>query len=175
MDDVDMAHADRSDRMRVVVTACVVALAASAPGCGVRALDRETRSPRVIAAGCPAVMPGTSNATEDFADMLVWEARTYISTDAGVLPAGSSPGPARPGSEVGEVTCSMVDGPLSGVSERLVNLPWPDGTATALSQGTAIYAVRGMPTKCVLAAHRDGSLVTYVAIDINDRSWPPLC
>jgi hypothetical protein len=172
MDDVDMAHADRSDRTRVVVTACVVALAVGAAGCGVWALDREARSPRVIAAGCPAVMPGTKNATEDFADMLVWQARTYIGTDAGVLPAGSSPGPARPGSEVGEVTCSTVDGPLS---ERLVNLPWPDGTATALSQGTAIYAVRGMPTKCVLAAHRDGSLVTYVAIDTNDSSWPPLC
>lgn len=92
-----------------------------------------------------------------------------------MLLADSSPAPVRPGSAVGEVTCSMVDGPLSGVGERLVNLPWPDGTATALSQGTAIYAVRGMPTECLLAARRDGSLVSYVAIDTNDSSWPPLC
>ena len=73
------------------------------------------------------------------------------------------------------MTCSLVDGPLAGVNERLANLPWPDGTATALSQGAAIYAVVGQPTKCVLAARRDGNLGSYVAIDTSDNSWPPLC
>lgn len=167
-----MAHVDRPHRIRAVVSACAaVALAVSATGCSLR----QDRSPRVITAGCPAVMPGTSKANEDFADMFVWGPRTYISTDAGVLPAGSSPGPVRSNSKVGEVTCSLVDGPLSGVSERLVNPPWPDGTATGLSQGTAIYAVRGMPTECALAARRDGSLVLYLAVDTRDNSWPPLC
>lgn len=71
------------------------------------------------------------------------------------------------GSKVGEVTCSLVDGPLSSVGERLVNPPWPDGTATGLSQGTAIYAVRGTPPRCRLAAQRDGRLVSNVAIDTS--------
>lgn len=107
--------------------------------------------------------------------MFVWGARTYINADSREPPAGSSPAPVRAGSRVGAVTCSMVDGPLSGVNERLASLPWPDGTATALSQGTAIYAVRGQPIDCVLAADRKGSLVSYLAIDTDDNSWPPLC
>lgn len=166
-----MTHADRPDRIRAIALACSMALVVGAAGCG----GSEPRSPRVLSDGCPAVMPGTSNANEDFADMFIWRARAYISTGAGVLPAESSPGPVGPGSEVGRVTCSLVDGPLSGVSERLANLPWPDGTATALSQGTAIYAVRGMPPECVLTVRREDSLNSYVATDINDNNWPPLC
>lgn len=145
-------------------------LAVSVVGCGV-----EARSPRVIAADCPAVMPGTNNANEDFADMFVWKGQTYISADSGVPPAGSSPSPVEPGSKVGEVTCSLVDGPLSSVSERLVNPPWPDGTATGLPQGTAIYAVHGAPPRCRLAAPLDGRVVSYLAIDTIDSSWPLLC
>jgi hypothetical protein len=166
-----MGHTRSRDRIRGVAFPCLVALVVGATGCGAS----EPRSPRTVTASCPAVMPGTSNANEDFADMLVWGTRAYISTDAGVLPPASSPGPLRAGSEVGRVTCSLVDGPLAGVRERVANLPWPDGTATGLSQGAAIYAVRGKPTECVLAARRHGSLVSYVAIDTSDNSWPPLC
>jgi hypothetical protein len=170
-DHVGMSHADRRDRIRAIAVAGSVVLAVCTTGCGAL----EPRAPRVLTAGCPAVVPGTSNANEDYADMLVWDTRTYISTGAGVFPAESSPGPVRTGSEVGRVTCSLVDGPLAGINERLVNLPWPDGTATALSQGAAMYAVPGEPTKCALVARRDGNLVSYVAIDTNDNRWPPLC
>lgn len=170
-----MGHTDRSIRIRTVAVACVVVLTLIAAVCGVWALNRQARSPRVIAAGCPAVMPGTNNANEDFADMFVWQARTYISTGTGVQPARPLPDPVRLDSPVGKVTCSLLDPPMSTVNERLVNLPWPDGTATALWNGTAIYAVHGVAPECALAARRDGSLVSYVAIDTDDSSWLPLC
>ena len=170
-----MGHSDRYDRIRSVVVSCVVVLAVLGAGLGVWAFNRHARLPRIITADCPAVMPGTNNANEDFADMFVWQARTYISSDTGVQPAAPLPDPIQRGRRVGQITCSLTDPPMSTVRERIANLPWPDGTATGLPNGTTIYAVRGITTGCALTAERDGGLVSYVAIDTRDNSWPAFC
>ena len=80
---------------------------------------------------CPARLTGTSSATQDFADLLVWQGRTYVHVEQGPDVTG--------GDEVGRITCSVgdIDNP-EGLG--LESLPWPDGTATTLPRGTVLRA-----------------------------------
>jgi hypothetical protein len=128
----------------------------------------EPAAPIVLRAGCPAVLPGTSSALDDYADLVVWQGRSY-------LQAADPPGPAglRLGPVVTTVGCSLAD-PSATEGQRVAPGPWPDGTATGLPTGTRIHAVRGRDPSCLLAVARDPEVVAYVAVDLAGDGGP-LC
>jgi hypothetical protein len=156
------------------LAAGLVLLAVAAVWAGVD--DPAPAAPRVLQAGCPAVLPGTSNALDDYADLVVWQGRSYLTAD-GVPgePAAHSPVPAtlRRGPAVTTVGCSLGDASVTD-GQRLAPGPWPDGTATGLPSGTTLFALRGADPACVLGAERDSEVVAYVAVDL-EGDWTPLC
>jgi hypothetical protein len=165
------------DRLGAACVAAGLTLAvAAALGAGADGTDRSAGPPAVGRPGCPAVLPGTSNALDDYADLVVWQGRSYLSSSQ--VPerpvAGSPlPDPIRLDREVTTVGCSLSDPATTG-GERLAPGPWPDGTATALPVGAALRAVRGVDPSCVLGVEHRGEVVAYVAVDL-DGDWRPLC
>ncbi len=122
------------------------------------------------------MLPRTSNALDDYADLLVWQRRTYVAADQmPEEPTKVSPVPdrIRLDRKVTAIGCSLSDPAATG-GRRIAPGPWPDGTATALASGTAVYAVGGIDSACVLASERETEVVAYVAVDI-DGDWSPLC
>jgi hypothetical protein len=85
--------------------------------------------PVVVDPACPALVRGTTDAAEDFADVVTWAGRTYVEVDDGpdwVL-----------GDSAGTVTCSIgeMDNPNGW---RVAPGAGPDGTATRLPRGTVL-------------------------------------
>ena len=158
------------------ILAGLALLVVAAVWAGVAEEGEEPGPPTVLRAGCPAVLPGTSNALDDYADMVVWQGRSYL--QAGQVPqepTADSPVPAtlRLGAVVTTVDCSLTDRSVAD-GQRLAPGPWPDRTATVLPSGTTLSAVRGADPACVLGTRRGADVVAYVAIDL-DGDWSPLC
>lgn len=131
-------------------------------------------APVTVKAGCPRVLPGTSNANEDFFDEFVWQARIYVEVGSASPPRRGLPAPLRLGQRVTTVTCGLNDPPMAGVGKRLEPLPWPDGTATGLPTGTPIYAVQTVAPSCLLAVEQARKVTPYVAVDL-EGDGNPLC
>ena len=132
-------------------------LAAAAAVLSLTGAPGETAAaPTVLRPGCPAVVPGSSSALDDYADLFVWQGRSYVSAD-GVPPEPGAvspvPDPLRPGGQVTAIGCSLTDQASTG-GQHIAPGPWPDGTATGLTTGTAVHAVRGVDPGCVLAVAR---------------------
>ena len=130
----------------------------------------QTGPPAVVKAGCPAVLPGTSDALDDYADMVVWQQRTYV-RDEGRY-GSAVPAEIRLGRPVTTIGCSLAD-PSSTEGNRVAPGPWPDGTATGLDRGTPMYAVHGTRPFCLLGVKQHTEVIVYVAVDFDDNA--PLC
>ncbi|WP_375431590.1 hypothetical protein [uncultured Friedmanniella sp.] len=122
---------------------------------------------------CPALRPGTSNATADYVETFRWNDQTYITSNNLAEPRKAG----KLGRPVTTVTCSIAE--LTADNGNLVeNGPWPNGTATFLPTGTQVYAIQGVPTRCELGVRdtsntADGSVKLFVAVRQPD--WKPLC
>lgn len=114
--------------MLVVLAVVLVALGAVGVSSVYRYAHREV--PVAGDPACPALLTNTSNAAEDFADVVTWAGRTYVRADDGPDWALSD--------VTGVVGCSIgeMDNP-SGL--RVADGPWPDGTATRLPRGTELH------------------------------------
>ena len=117
-------------------------------------------TPTVIKKGCPAVLPRTDNANEDFADEFVWQQRHYISGFDTTAAAE-----VHLGAPVLTITCSLAD-PSSTNGHRVAYVPWPDGTATGLDIGTIVYAVDGHDPACLLGVEVNGRPEPYSVWDL---------
>lgn len=145
----------------VVVLAVVLAAGAVTTGWLVR---RPGPVPPggVTTPGCPSLLPGTLDAVQDFADLVVWRGRTYVS---------GSDKDADVGTQLGTVTCSIeqMDNPDHW---RIGPTPWPDGTATGLVNGTPLYVATGYePGRALVARTADGDRLYCAA----DDSLVPTC
>lgn len=122
---------------------------------------------------CPALLPGTSNGLDDYADMLVWQQRTYVADRE--LP-GVNLAHAKLGGRVTTITCNVYEWSAQNGGLRAAPGPWPDGTATGLEVGTPVHRVRGVKTECALGARNsDGDLRVFVAVDFDREGMPALC
>jgi len=126
-------------------------------------------------ATCPAVLPGTSNAAADYAELLRWNDQTYItSNNLDVLQRG----PGKLGPKVTTITCSIAE--LTAANRNLVaDGPWPNGTATFLPAGTAVFAIQGIDTRCQLGvrdATRDqDDNPAKIFTAVHEPDWEPIC
>jgi hypothetical protein len=138
----------RRRRLVVLVLAAVVVLAAAVVG----VWFTQRQLPVVVDATCPALLTNTSNASEDFADVVTWRGRTYVAVEDG-------PDWAQ-GDTAGAVTCSIgeMDNPEGW---RVAPGAWPDGTATRLPGGTVLHLVGDR----ALAADESGALTLYCETD----------
>lgn len=95
--------------------------------------------------GCPA--PQTDPwqfVTVEWMPLLVADGRTYVGREGH---AGLTPG-----AEVTRVACDIVE--ISGGGQAIVPEPWPDGSSTALLEGTPVHEVAGAPRECYLMAEQ---------------------
>lgn len=104
-DDEEVMSANRAGRLASAVVGLVAVAAVT--GCGV---EDEPEARRQVVRNCPSVIPGSNNATQDFAALLVWDGRTYVE-DSALPSAQAQRGPLEAGPSVGTVTCSLVDPP----------------------------------------------------------------
>ena len=116
-----------------------------------------TRSP-VAGPDCPptSTRHGGGITTIDYVDFVQANGRNYIA-DLHRVPAISQ---ADLGPRVLTVRCSF-----SQLNDRTgASTPTPrDGDAAFLAPGTPVYAIRGWPPNCRLAARHDGRLHVYLA------------
>lgn len=76
------------------------------------------------------------------------------------------------GSVVAHIQCSMATYPDTHAPPS----HWANDTATGLTAGTPLYAIKGFSPRCRLAANVVGHLHAYVAIKSNEPgSVPPGC
>jgi hypothetical protein len=149
--------------------AAVVAVAAavltgctgnSAPTSGSPATSSPpSTSPSAFAADCPDVTaPDGSFAAIDYVDFVHAFGRQYVARNLGRNTA--SAGPVDLGRVVLRSKCSF-----SALNDRTHKSPGEprDGDTGFLPPGTPIYALRGRPTACVLAAEQDGHVLVYLA------------
>ncbi|SDS62943.1 hypothetical protein [Microlunatus soli] len=170
----------RSLPRRAIVLIMVGALVVAGPAAFFAWLTfsrlREFTERAVIAPGCPAVLVGSNNAAEDFADMVTWQGRFYVRTEW----AAGYPESVRQivkdvvlDDRVATVNCSLADR-SSTDGQMIAPGPWPDGTATGLPKGTVLHALRGVDTSCALGALTDSRPRAYVAVDVAG-DWTPFC
>lgn len=113
---------------------------------------------RPMSADCPKLSAarGLSFAAVDYVDFLQANGRNYI--------AGLHRVPPVTGADIGArvlwVRCSF-----SKLNEATGQVPPKprDGDAAFLAPGTAVYAIRGWPPACRLAASHDGRLYVYLS------------
>jgi hypothetical protein len=121
----------------------------------------------MAADGCPAVpTTGPGKALVDYVDFIVIGTTTYL-TNRDVVER----------SDLGEVVmrsrCSFRE--LNDRTGRITP-PAQDGDTGFLPPGTPVYAVRGWPTACRVAAEHDGRLQFYLAQQSGgDRARPVDC
>ncbi|GAA3040838.1 hypothetical protein GCM10010464_00530 [Pseudonocardia yunnanensis] len=121
----------------------------------------------MVTDGCPAVpTTGTDMAMVDYVDFIVIGTTTYLSSRDVVER-----------SDLGEVVmrsrCSFRE--LNDRTGRMTP-PAQNGDTGFLPPGTPVYAVRGWPIACRVAAENDGRLQFYLAQQSGgDRSRPVDC
>src|SRR3954447_26392262 len=105
----------------------------------------------------PTVTPkGGAYATVDYVDFVQANGRNYIAGLTRVPPLGSTDLGAR----VLTVRCSFSD--LNDRTGKMAPSP-RDGDAAFLTPGTPVYAIRGWPPNCRLAAREHGQLRVFLA------------
>ena len=111
---------------------------------------RHRQAPVVVDAACPPLLPGTSNATDDYGDTVQWAGRVWWRTE-GRTKADSNP--------VGEVTCSIGD--IPNENGWKIAPGWADGVATVLPRGTRLSSPSEDRAGEALAASTPGGDVLY--------------
>lgn len=122
---------------------------------------RQRRAPVVVDAACPALLPGTSDATDDYGDVVEWRGQTLWRSEQRTTA----------GEQVGVVGCSVTSMPNPD-GLRVSQLPWPDGTATVLDRGTTLHLPqedRGGPA--LVARTADGDVLYCPDVE----NGPPAC
>lgn len=115
----------RRRRLVLIVVAAVLVLSGASV-----ALWLGHRQVRVVVdPACPPLLTHTDDRTQDFADVVTWEGRTYVRAEHGP--------DLEPTEDVGVVTC-LVGAMRNPEGWRLAPGPWPDGTATRLPEGTVL-------------------------------------
>lgn len=123
---------------------------------------------------CPALIPGTSNATVDYADAFRWDSHLYVVSDT----LNSDPTYRALGPQVTTITCSIRELTADN-GNQVQDGPWPDGTATFLPTGTPVLTVQGVEPRCELAVrttdrdHDTAALKIFIAV--QEPGWEPLC
>jgi hypothetical protein len=148
-------------RMWAVSAAAIAALA----GCGSQA-PAGAGDPTPTHPACPegsAYPPGTAAAV-DYIDSI-----RHDSVDYEYLPTVRVTA-AQIGSVVTRIRCSMSTYPDTHAPPS----HWADDTATALSAGTPVHAVKGFSPHCRLAAYFDRHPRTYVAMKSTKHGPVPL-
>jgi hypothetical protein len=150
--------------MNVMVRMCAVSAAviAALAGCGSQ-VQVAVGHPTPTRAACPegsAYPPGTAGEV-DYIDS-IWHDSVSYDYFPGVRTTTS-----QVGSVVTRIQCSMATYPdTHAPPSRLA-----DNTATALSAGTPVHAVKGFSARCRLAAYVAGHPRTYVAVN-NTQHGP---
>ncbi len=120
---------------------------------------------------CPAVhRPAAGGAVMvDYVDFFQMGGQQYISgLGAGTIVASTKIGP-----EMFQVRCSFRQ--LNDATRAPTGAP-RDGDSAFLTAGTPVYAVRGWPPRCRLAAIHDGQLHLYLAyVDTGLHTEPAPC
>ena len=111
---------------------------------------RQRRAPVVVDAACPALLPGTSDATDDYGDVVRWSGRTWWRTE-GRTKADTN--------LVGVVTCSLGD--LPNENGWRIAPEWSDGVATVLPRGTELHTASEDRAREALVARTSGGDVLY--------------
>lgn len=119
------------------------------------------RQPVVVDAACPALLPGTSNATEDFGDVVAWQGQVLWRTEERT----------GAGEQVGVVGCTVVSMPNPD-GLRVAPLPWLDGTSTVLPRGTTLHQPREARSGPALVARTSDGDVLYCR---DVENGPPTC
>jgi hypothetical protein len=150
--------------MNVIVRMCAASAAviAALAGCGSQ-VQIGAAHPSPTRPACPegsAYPPGTAGEV-DYIDTIWHDSVSYD-----YLPSVRTT-TSQIGSVVTRIQCSMATYPdTHAPPSRLA-----DNTATALSAGTPVHAVRGFSPRCRLAAYVAGHPRTYVAVN-NTQHGP---
>ena len=150
--------------MNVMVRMCAVSAAviAALAGCGSQ-VQIAAGHPTPTHRACPegsAYPPGTAGEV-DYTDSIWHDSVSYA-----YLPSVHTT-TSQIGSVVTRIQCSMATYPdTHAPPSRLA-----DNTATALSAGTPVHAVKGFSPRCRLAAYVAGHPRTYVAVN-NTQHGP---
>ncbi len=146
-------------RMYVVSAAVIAALA----GCGSEAQGGAAGHPTPTHPACPegsAYPPGTAGAV-DYTDSIWHDSVSYEYLPSVHVTA------AQIGSVLTRIQCSMATYPDTHAPPSYL----ANDTATALSAGTPVHAVKGFSPRCRLAAYVAGKPRTYVAVN-NTKHGP---
>jgi len=152
--------------MNAKVRMCAVSAAviAALVGCGSQVHGGAAVPPPTRPA-CPegsAYPPGTRGEV-DYTDSIWHDSVSY-----GYLP-GVRIAASQIGAVVTRIRCSMATYPDTHAPPSYQ----ADDTATALSAGTPVYAVKGFSPRCRLAAYVAGQLRAYVAVNDTERGPVP--
>lgn len=148
-------------RMCAVFTAVIAALVGCGSGAPVGAAGPTTPT----RAACPegsAYPPGTRGEV-DYTDS-IWHGSVSYEYLPGVRVTASQFGPV-----ITRIRCSMATYP----DTHALPSHWADDTATALSAGTPVHAVKGFSPRCRLAAYVAGRPRAYIAMNRTERGPAP--
>ena len=148
-------------RMCAVSAAVIAALA----GCGSGAPGGAAGHATPARAACPegsAYPPGTRGEV-DYTDSIWHDSVSYEYLPSVPITASQT------GSVVTRIRCSMATYP----DTHTLPSHWADDTATALSAGTPVHAVKGFSPRCRLAVYVAGRPRAYVAMNNAKRSPGP--
>jgi len=150
--------------MNVKVRMCAVSAAviAALVGCGSQA-HVGAGDPTPTRPACPegsAYPPGTAGEV-DYIDSIWHDSVSYEYFPNVRITA------SQIGSVVTRIQCSMATYPDTQAPPS----HWADDTATGLSAGTPVHAVKGFSPRCRLAAYVAGHPHTYVAVN-NTKHGP---
>jgi hypothetical protein len=122
---------------------------------------------------CPSLLPGTSDALDDYFDMIIWERRKYVADQK--LP-GEDLTRAQLGDRITTITCNVYEWSAKNGGLRAAPGSWPDGTATGVQVGTPVHELRGVKAECALGTRNsDGDLRVFVAVDLDSEDISALC
>jgi len=151
------------DATRLARRAVSAAVIAALAGCGSQA-HGGTVDPPAMRPACPegsAFPPGTHGEV-DYIDSIRHDSVNYEYLPSVPITA------SQVGSVVTRIRCSMATYPDTHAPPS----HWADDTATGLSAGTPVHAVKGFSPRCRLAAYVAGRPRTYVAV--NDTKHGPV-
>ncbi len=150
--------------MKVRMCAVSAAVIAALVGCGSQAHVGAVQ-PAPTRPACPegSAYPAGTHGIADYIDS-IWHDSVNYEYLPSVRITASQTGPV-----VTRIRCSMATYPDTHAPPA----HWADDTATALSAGTPVRAVKGFSPRCRLAAYVAGRPRTYIAVNETKRGPVP--